>query len=270
MITVGAMAQRRNVYAWSPPIDGITEVLHARFTDHAYPMHLHDTWALLVIEEGAVRYHLDRAEHEAFGRSVTLLPPNVPHDGAPASPEGFRKRVLYLDPGQLDDRLIGPAVARPRLVDPALRTRIDLLHALLAVPGEEPAAETQLAFVAERLRGHLTGRRGPGRIAVVDPRVAHRLRDLLDTRVVEGVSLREASQTLHASVTYLVRAFSREFGLGPHQYLISRRVDLARRLLAEGAPAGEVAAAAGFYDQSHLNRHFRKMLGVTPASFVRR
>ncbi|HEY3477343.1 MAG TPA: helix-turn-helix domain-containing protein, partial [Streptomyces sp.] len=38
--------------------------------------------------------------------------------------------------------------------------------------------------------------------------------------------------------------------------------------LLDGRPAAEVATLAGFYDQSHLNRHFKKVLGVTPTSFV--
>ena len=55
----------------------------------------------------------------------------------------------------------------------------------------------------------------------------------------------------------------------PHQYLISRRVDLARRLILEGEPLRSVAAASGFYDQPHLVRHFKRVLGVGPATFAR-
>lgn len=50
---------------------------------------------------------------------------------------------------------------------------------------------------------------------------------------------------------------------------MSRRVDLARRLLLGGQPAGEVATAAGFYDQSHLTRHFKRVLGTTPGRYAR-
>ncbi|GIJ29389.1 AraC family transcriptional regulator [Micromonospora qiuiae] len=260
------MSTRQDVRVWSPPISGITEVLHARFTDHTYPMHTHGSWTLLVVDDGVVRYDLDRHEHGAFRQVVTLLPPGVAHNGCPATPHGFRKRVLYLDPGQLGERLIGRAVDRPAMADAALRRRIDLLHARLAGPGDEFAAEVHLAFVAERLRAHLTPSAVDLRPAR-DPRIARRLRDLLDERFVAGVSLREAAAALHAHPTYLVRAFSVAFGLGPHQYVISRRVDLARRLLAEGMPAREVAVAAGFYDQAHLGRHFKRVLGFSPGRY---
>ncbi|WP_433531115.1 helix-turn-helix domain-containing protein [Micromonospora sp. CA-263727] len=263
------MVRAQQVRVWSPSVSGITEVLHARFTDHAYPMHTHGSWTLLMVDDGIVRYDLDRHEHGAFRQVVTLLPPDVAHNGCPATPHGFRKRVLYLAPEQFGEPLIGPAVDQPTVEDPALRRRIDLLHARLAEPGDEFAAEVHLAFVAERLRAHLT-RRTPGAAAVRDPRIAGRLRELLDERFVAGVTLHEAARILHAHPTYLVRAFSAAFGLGPHQYVVSRRVDLARRLLREGVPAGEVAVAAGFYDQPHLSRHFKRILGFNPGQYAAR
>ncbi|MEV2236798.1 AraC family transcriptional regulator [Micromonospora sp. NPDC049891] len=262
------MSGRQQVRVWSPSVSGITEVLHARFTDHAYPMHTHDSWALLVVDEGVVRYDLDRHEHGAFRRVVTLLPPNVAHNGSPVTSQGFRKRVLYLAPGQLDERLAGRAVDRPTFDDEPLRRRIDLLHARLTGPGDEFAAEVHLAVVVERLRARLA-RRTPAVTPLRDPRLAQRLRDLLDERFVVGVTLAEAAGLLYAHPTHLVRAFSAAFGIGPHQYLISRRVDLARRLLREGVPAREAAASAGFHDQSHLSRHFKRILGFNPGQYTR-
>jgi AraC-like DNA-binding protein len=74
---------------------------------------------------------------------------------------------------------------------------------------------------------------------------------------------------LHFHPAYLVRAFGREFGMSPHQYLISRRVDLARRLILQGGPLWSAATGSGFYDQPHLIRHFKRILGVSPATFAR-
>jgi AraC-like DNA-binding protein len=57
--------------------------------------------------------------------------------------------------------------------------------------------------------------------------------------------------------------------MSPHQYLTSRRIDLARRLLLDGVPPALAAAEAGFYDQPHLNRHFRHILGTSPGRYAR-
>ncbi|MER5434296.1 AraC family transcriptional regulator [Streptomyces sp. NPDC002588] len=261
------MAARQEVSAWRPAVPGVVEVFHARFTGYAYPMHVHDAWTLLIVDDGAVRYDLDRHEHGTPHDTVTLLPPQVPHNGSPATPHGFRKRVLYLDTGVLGEDLIGPAVDAPVLRDPVLRRRVGQLHSALAAPGDELEADSRLTLIGERLRTHLQGR--GGRSPRPDPALARRLRELLDACVVDGVGLAEAARVVQAHPAHLVRAFSGAYGIAPHQYLTARRVDRARRLLLDGRPPGEAAVAAGFYDQAHLTRHFRKLVGVTPGRYRR-
>jgi len=258
-------AEQAEVSAWRPRVPGVVEVFHARFTEYAYPMHVHDAWTLLIVDDGAVRYDLDRHEHGTPLGTVTLLPPHVPHNGSPATPDGFRKRVVYLDGSRLSAGLIGAAVDGPDLPDPLLRRRVGQLHAALGRPGDELEAESRLTLVAERLRVHLT-RRDPAPPRR-DPALARQLRELLDARVAAGVTLEEAARLLHAHPAHLVRAFSTAYGIAPHQYLMSRRIGRARRLLLDGVPPGEVASVTGFYDQAHLTRHFKKLVGVTPGRY---
>ncbi|MFD5379182.1 AraC family transcriptional regulator [Streptomyces griseoincarnatus] len=255
-----------SVTAWRPPVPGVVEVFHARFTEYAYPMHVHDAWTLLIVDSGAVRYDLDRHERGTPDDTVTLLPPHVPHNGEPATADGFRKRVLYLDSSRLGDDLIGAAVDRPDLRDPLLRRRVGQVHSALVRPGDELEAESRLTLVGERLREHLESRE-PAAPRRPDPVLARRLRELLDARVADGLTLAEAGAELSAHPAHLVRAFSTAYGIPPHQYLTSRRVGRARRLLLEGWPPSDVAAAAGFYDQAHLTRHFRRLVGVTPGRY---
>jgi AraC-like DNA-binding protein len=268
VLYVLCVANRAEVTAWRPDLPGVAEVLHAHFIDHAYPAHTHEVWTLLIVDDGAVRFDLNRHEHGALRGLVTLLPPHVPHDGRAATAHGFRKRVLYLDTEVLGTDLIGAAVDRPGWADPALRLRIHQLHGVLDQPGERLAAQSRLALIRERLRQQLRGRVAPPPVAR-DPGLADLLRDLLDAHVVDGVTLDRAAELLHAHPTHLVRAFTHRHGLPPHRYLTGRRVELARGLLLEGRRPAEVATEAGFYDQSHLNRHFARMLGISPARFAR-
>ena len=241
------------VRAWHPAVPGIAEVLHARFVEHAYPMHTHDTWTLLIVDSGAIRYDLDRGHHGSHAATVTLLPPHVAHDGRAATDDGFRKRVIYLEPGVLDPAAVGAAVDAPDVRDPVLRERIDVLHRAVTEPGDELEAESRLAFVCERLGRHLTRRYSladhTGRRSTRG--VAQALRDLLDEHAPAGLTLRDAAARLGAHETHLVRSFTAAFGLPPHAYLTGRRIDAARRMLLDGQPPARVAAAAGFYDQAH-------------------
>jgi len=264
--------ERQEISAWRPAVPGVVEVFHAHFTEHTYPMHVHDAWTLLIVDDGAVRYDLDRHERGTPGGTVSLLPPQVPHNGSPATSDGFRKRVLYLDMTQLDAGYIGPAVDTPDLADPLLRTRVARLHTALADPGDALEAESRLAFVGERLRGHLrpaAARAGALAGPPPGPGVAGDLRELLDERLDEGITLAEAARLVHAHPTHLVRAFSAAYAIAPHQYVTSRRVDRARRLLLDGVPPGEAATAVGFHDQSHLTRHFKRIAGTTPGRYAR-
>jgi AraC-like DNA-binding protein len=261
------MAPQQTLSAWRPEVAGIAEVLHARFTDHAYPLHTHATWTVLIVDTGAVSYDLDRHQHGALRDRVTLLPPDVPHDGRAVTDAGFRKRVVYLEPDVLDVRRAGRAVDEPGLVDGDLRHEVDRLHRALLGPGDGVEAEDLLARVTGRLAQHLGEPDPPSH---VDTSTAHRLRGYLDDRVDQPVTLAAAAAEIGVSTTHLVRAFSATFGLPPHRYLTGRRLDRARALLLAGRRPAEVAVTVGFHDQAHLTRHFRRLLGVTPATFARK
>lgn len=273
---MAAIRTRSTVSAWQPPVPGIAEVFHARFVDHAYPAHVHDTWTLMILDGGRVDFALDRERHGVgVSDTVILLPPGVVHDGRTVTEAGFRKRVLYLDTSVLPASLTGAAVDAPLLLDAALRDRVHALHGALGVR-ELPAgaverleAQSRLAFVQERLRRWLEGRQVIS-YGVPDTRTAVRLRELLDARVHGGITLEEASALLgHAHPTHLIRSFRQAFGLPPHAYLTGLRVAVARRLLLAGMRPAEAAVEAGFYDQAHLSRHFGRHVGISPGRFAR-
>ncbi|MFE6697568.1 AraC family transcriptional regulator [Streptomyces sp. NPDC057718] len=260
---------RTSISAWKPSVPGITEVFHAHFTDHAYPVHTHDTWDLMILDDGSVDFALDRHRHGATaGAGVLLLPPGVPHDGRTVTMSGFRKRNLYLDDSVLPQRLAGRAVDAPVLSDALLRRRIGRLHAALVHAGDGFEAESRLSFIRERLLSHLDALRPrtPGPEA---NRLAAGLRELLDSRIRVGISLHEAAAVLHAHPTHLIRCFKQTYGLPPHAYLTGRRIERARRLLLDDHRPADVAATVGFHDQAHLNRHFTRHVGTTPVRYRR-
>jgi AraC-like DNA-binding protein len=260
-----------DIRAWQPGVPGIREVLHATFREHAYPPHTHDAWTLFLVDDGAIRYDLDRRERGALPSMVSILPPHVVHDGRPATGDGFRKRVIYLEPETVGEDRIGAAVDRPMLRDRALHDRLDTLHARLEAPDDRLEAETRLAFVLERLRialGAGADERAPDHRTAADD--AERLRAWLDGRVFEPLTMADAAAALGAPPTRLARAFTGTLGIAPHRYVLGRRLDAARTRLLDGQPVADVAAEVGFVDQAHLTRRFRDFLGTTPGRFAER
>src|SRR5262249_12050379 len=84
------------------------------------------------------------------------------------------------------------------------------------------------------------------------------------------VSLSDLARECRLSVTHFVRAFRRSTGLSPHQWLLARRIDRAKSLLAEsGLSLAEIALACGFWDQSHFTRVFTADVGTSPGRWRR-
>jgi AraC-like DNA-binding protein len=94
-------------------------------------------------------------------------------------------------------------------------------------------------------------------------------RRMLDERVGDDVRLEDLEAFVGLSRFYLVRRFGAEVGLPPHAYQLALRLDRARTLLAQGERLGDVAIRCGFTDQSHLTRHFRRVVGVAPGAYAR-
>ena len=67
---------------------------------------------------------------------------------------------------------------------------------------------------------------------------------------------------------HLCRVFKAGVGLAPHAYVSQLRVRRAKQLMAEGVPIAQAAVDAGFFDQAHLSRHFKRIIGLTPGRYV--
>jgi AraC family transcriptional regulator len=84
-----------------------------------------------------------------------------------------------------------------------------------------------------------------------------------------GLTLAELAAVVQMSPNYFASLFKQSMGLTPHQYVIQCRVEQAKHLLREGELAiAEIAHSLGFAHQSHLNHHFKRLVGVTPKRFL--
>lgn len=100
----------------------------------------------------------------------------------------------------------------------------------------------------------------------------YRLRQVIeyvDADLDRDLALAELAAVAKMSPNYFTHLFKQSTGLTPHQYVIQRRVERAKQLLREGKLAlADIALQVGFAHQSHLNRHFKRWVGVTPKSFL--
>ena len=90
----------------------------------------------------------------------------------------------------------------------------------------------------------------------------------MDDDPTAGVTLADLARESGMSRFQLLRGFAKATGLTPHAYLVQRRINLARRLIAGGTPLAEAAMDSGFTDQSHMTRIFVRKYGITPGAYA--
>jgi AraC family transcriptional regulator len=189
---------------------------------------------------------------------------------------------IYLEPG-----LVARVAAEAFGLDPARLTvppldGLDLPHLRAAMgavgaeltaggAGGPLAAESLANVLAVHLIRHVLAPRRPAR----GPDGAlprGRLRavvEYIEEHLDAGPTLEQLAAAAHLSAYHFARQFKAATGLPPHQYVIARRVERAKQLLQAGTDLSlaEVAAHAGFSDQSQFSHHFKRLVGVTPGQF---
>ncbi len=259
------------------------EAMHARFTGHVYHRHSHDTYSFGVTEWGAQSFTCRRAAHTSSAGMVMAFNPDDPHDGHAATDGGFSYRMIHIGPDLVTEVLSDitgrpagrPLFAQPVLQDPRLARALRQLHVALtgqASPLARSERLTAAVGTAARFAAHRPpGLAGPGplpRGGDLD-RVAGLARDFLDAHYAAPVTGAELAAAAGRSRYAVCRAFRAAWGVPPSEYQRLLRLRAARQYLASGLPPAEAAAAAGFADQAHLTRWFRRCYGITPAVFRR-
>ena len=97
---------------------------------------------------------------------------------------------------------------------------------------------------------------------------AHKLKqvtDYINTYLADDISLAELASHVKLSQSHFSHLFRQSTGKSPYKFLIQQRIERAQELLLKQDMAiADVAISVGFYDQSHLSRHMKKLLGVSP------
>ena len=131
------------------------------------------------------------------------------------------------------------------------------------------AADTVLRLLRRPAAGPPRGPCAPARGARRRCPDAARARDVLAERLARPPSLEQLAAELGTSPFALLRAFKNAYGMPPHAWLTDARVRPRGACSTPGTTPADTAAAVGFTDQPHLNRHFTRIVGVPPGAYQR-
>lgn len=202
--------------------------------------------------------------------------PSAAHAGAAVDGRPWASRLIVVELADLEqlagdpesDILADVSFPRPVVSDPELTAAFLRLHAALEGPSARLERDER---VAEWLRD-VIDRAGTvplprRRLAARDDRGLRLACDYLGDHLDRNIGLDELATAAGIGKFRLIRLFRERTGLPPHALQLAHRIGRARRLLEAGETIAQTAAATGFTDQSHLHRHFRRSLGVTPRQY---
>lgn len=254
---------------WIVRAPGDIERAEVCFSGVAFAPHRHDTYAIGITLSGVQSFDYRGAARHSLRGQVVVLHPDELHDGRAGDDRAFRYRVAYVAPSLIQKVLGGgplPFIAGGVSRDPRLRTAVITLLKECERALAPLEADDALYEVATALRG-ASARDAPARVA--NWPAVMRAKAFIDERLLAGVSLADLEQATGHDRWQLSRDFRTVLGTSPYRYLTLRRLDRARRMMADGARLADCAFACGFSDQSHFNRSFKAAVGMTPMAWVR-
>lgn len=280
-VALPAKPQTEQAKFWRDPALGNTEMLRATYVTHSFARHTHEGYAIGVIEAGVEAFAYRGGNYQAPAGSIVIVHPGEVHTGHAGVPSGWTYRMLYPDVPLLQNALAElqegilqkgaagiPFFPNPVIQDAQLAAQLRRSHIAIETSKSPLERESCLLWTLAQLIARHADRRPlivpPGQ----EQAVVQRVRGYLHRHYAHSVSLEQLAEVADLKPLRLLRVFQRAVGLPPHKYLVQVRVVRAKALLSAGMPIAEVAHETGFTDQSHLNRHFKRLVGVTPGLYA--
>ena len=258
-------------------LPGGMEILRASCYEHSYPAHFHGEFVIAAFARGAQRTRICRERGIAAPGTVMIIAPGEVHTGeAVQRDEGWDYCAFYPSQAFIDDVAHTLLTGRGEVNfgvhgmrhDPVMARRLLQASALLSESHDPLEKECVMYQAFNQLVGQYGQRdRGVGRQRLVRADI-RRAMDFLHCAYPQSLSVKAIAEVAGLSEFYFMRTFQRLTGLSVHQYLTQLRLVRAKGLLARGVSAAQVATDVGFFDQSHLIKHFRAHYGTTPGVFA--
>jgi AraC-like DNA-binding protein len=261
---------------WRAEDLGGLELLRATFSEFAFRPHAHEEFFIALTEKGIATPTYRGDTHVIGPGDLIVLNPEEAHAGGPPAEVSWTYRALYPRPElmrRIMAELPGERSAMPEfggdvVRDPDIAARLRRFHRLSELPESSMLErEAHLVEALALLVGrHAVPPRAPTPLGQ-EPRAVRLSREYLDEHADQNVTLETLARFAGLSAFHFCRVFREAVGMTPHAYQTQVRVRHAKALLRAGLPITMVAAEAGFYDQAHLTRHFKRIVGVTPGRF---
>lgn len=246
------------------------EVLDGRRV--CYAKHTHETFSIGAITAGCSTYLHGRSTQDVSAGDLVIVNPEEVHACNPIHGQAWSYRMFYVDAGWLGNLQQDLGVSRTGFQpfsaiasrDPGLYRGLCDLYDCLAAPGDGLHKQSALVAFFSQLHERLAL---IGRPADGGHRKLLRAAEFINDNATAAISLESICAAAQLSPSHLIRSFKKAFGLTPHAYQMNRRIQYCRHRLRQGHPIADVALEAGFADQAHLQREFKRLVAATPGQY---
>ncbi|MBE9179697.1 AraC family transcriptional regulator [Oculatella sp. LEGE 06141] len=260
---------------WKPAgISGV-ELFSAQLFRHSFAKHMHEEYTIGMNDGGRGCYTYRGEARFAYPGSFNLINPGEVHTGQAERTSGWKFRNIYISVpqtqhvlAQLEWRSHGlPSFVEPVVWDRPLQSSFGYLFKALNEPTTQLEQETRMIEFLSRLFLRHTEPHQPLRSPKPETKAISLIRAYLEAHYTEPISIDTLSHLAGLSPYYLIRSFHQQVGLPPHGYQRHWQLLQAKRSLQTPTSLAEIAIEHGFYDQSHLNRYFKRTFGIAPGQY---
>ena len=240
-----------------------------------YNLHSHTHWSLGAITQGVSTFIYRENSYHVTEGDLVLMNPDWPHACNPIENQPWAYLMLYVDTTWLTQlRYDEGLLQRPRWQDIANAVITDnhlyqgyctMAATLLDDTRELLDKQTQVIEYLSTLMHTLDNQK-----LVLDrqtPAALNKLAIYLNEHCTEELSLDELCTLSGYSPSYLIRSFRQHFGMTPHAYIVNKRIQYGQQQLKKGISIIDTALNAGFSDQAHFQRTFKRLVAATPNQY---
>ncbi|WP_048307970.1 AraC family transcriptional regulator [Halomonas sp. PR-M31] len=240
-----------------------------------YDKHTHATFSIGVITAGHSTYLNGSTRQAVAEGSVVLMNPEEVHACNPIEDHPWSYRMFYVDASWLGDlqHALGFSSSRDfqpfsAVVtrDPLLYRGLNHLYATLIDPDSDTLHKHSTAIEFFSMLQQRSD--SASIIAWPENHKISRAAEFISEHCLRALTLEMIADASEMSSSQLIRAFKRRYGMPPHAYLINRRVQYSQARLKRGHGIAEVALDAGFADQAHFQRTFKRLVAATPRQYM--
>jgi len=257
----------------SPPLAGIKALSCS--SDFVFDSHIHSGHVLWLNSEGGEHFKVLGTTSVLQPGSISIIEPGVVHSNHPSAKSKRHLRSLYLESDfflHLENLVTGISTQKYNLQTTVLK---NMSHWRDALALHEAIITSQSRVLIEELCISLFTQIGDLHFGSTPINHAIDKRDVRISTIIDymkfhlgdEISLNTLAEIAGCTSYHVIRLFKETMGMSPHAYLIQLRLERARKLLDEGNTITDAALNAGFSDQSHLTRRFKKRFGITPGTY---